>query len=336
MNMKKNRKELLEALTAIKGGLASKEMIEQSTSFVFQEGNVYTYNDEISVSHPLDLDFEGAIQAKELLAYLNKVKAEEITIEISESQLKIRAGRSKVGLNLQEEVLLPIDEIGKIKKWNVLPENFIKAVNFTMGACSSDLSQPILLCVHIKGRLIEGTDSYRIAQFNLEEEIPIPEFLIPASSCMKLTAFKPIKIAEGEGGWVHFKNKNNSIMSCRLFEDSYVNTQAFMKRKGDKVSFPKEMVEIIDRAGVISKKESRLDEAIMVTIEKGKISIKAESEVGWFEEKARTDFVGEKMTFTITPYLLRDILGETNKGLLSSGSLLFIGKNWKYVTLLKK
>jgi hypothetical protein len=69
--------DLIKALEAVKPGLANKEMIEQSTSFAFMEDRVVTYNDEISISHPLKgIPIVGAIKADELYAFLSKVKIE--------------------------------------------------------------------------------------------------------------------------------------------------------------------------------------------------------------------------------------------------------------------
>ena len=73
------RIDLLKALEIVKPGLASKEIIQQTTSFAFIEGRVVTFNDEISISHPVpDLDIQGAVQADELYKFLKKTKADEI------------------------------------------------------------------------------------------------------------------------------------------------------------------------------------------------------------------------------------------------------------------
>ena len=70
--MKINRQELLKALTAVKPGLTSVEILEQSTSFVFKKGRVYTYNDEIAISHPVDKSLSGVVSAKEFYELLNR------------------------------------------------------------------------------------------------------------------------------------------------------------------------------------------------------------------------------------------------------------------------
>ena len=72
--MKINKVELQEALEKVKPGLASRELIEQSTSFAFMGDRVVTYNDEISISHPVkNLDVTGAVKAQTLYAFLNKI-----------------------------------------------------------------------------------------------------------------------------------------------------------------------------------------------------------------------------------------------------------------------
>ena len=52
--MKINRKELLDTLSIVSPGVSNKEMaIEQATTFAFLKDRVVTYNDEISISHPI-------------------------------------------------------------------------------------------------------------------------------------------------------------------------------------------------------------------------------------------------------------------------------------------
>ena len=53
--MKINKQQFIEALELVKPGLAAKEIIEQSTSFVFRAGQVITYNDEVAVHAPVGL-----------------------------------------------------------------------------------------------------------------------------------------------------------------------------------------------------------------------------------------------------------------------------------------
>jgi hypothetical protein len=64
-----NREVLLQQLESVQAGLSSREIIEQSSCFVFKDGNVVTFNDEVSCSRPCELgSFTGAVQAAPLLS----------------------------------------------------------------------------------------------------------------------------------------------------------------------------------------------------------------------------------------------------------------------------
>jgi len=96
--MKIKKDDLKRALEIVKPGLANKEIIEQSGSFAFIEGRVVTYNDEISVSHPIkDLEITGTIRAEELYKFLGKIKEEEIDVNCTESEIVLKCGRATTG-----------------------------------------------------------------------------------------------------------------------------------------------------------------------------------------------------------------------------------------------
>jgi len=85
--MKIEKSKLQEALRIVEPGLAEKEIpyLEQSKSFAFVGGKIITYNDEISISHPIEGwgDIEGVIQAKKLYDLLSKLSAKELDIFIN-------------------------------------------------------------------------------------------------------------------------------------------------------------------------------------------------------------------------------------------------------------
>lgn len=333
--MKVNKNNLAAALETVKPGLANNEVIEQATSFCFLKGKVVTYNDEISISCPVeDLELKGAINANELYNFVNKVSAEEIDLEVSENEILLKAGRSKAGLKLQAEVVLPIEEIGEIKKWKKLPKGFLKAIQFAMGSCSRDMNKPNLTCVHIIKNVVEASDGFRVIHYTLDEKVPIDETLLPANSCAVVVKMKPVEITESDG-WVHFKTKDEVILSCRIFDEKYVNTSNVLDISGDDLPFPEETIDILDRAGIFSKRDHILDESIVIKFSNRKLMIRSESESGWFEEKAKTSYKGKDISFNITPYLLKDILNETSVGIISPNKLAFKGKDWKYITILR-
>ena len=332
-----NKKNLLDALAVVKPGLANKEIIEQTTSFAFIKGRVVTYNDEISISHPLEgLELEGAVTADKLYALLGKIKKEEIEIDVEGSEIIISSGRIKAGLTLQSEIKLPLKEdVATKSKWRDLPEKFVKSVNFTMASCSNDMSRAVLTAVHVnKDGFIEASDSYRVARCDLGEEMPVKTFLLPASSAVEMVKFNPTSIAEGKG-WIHFKTEEESIMSCRIFEDEYPDTSPHFKMKGTQIILPKTIEDVLDRAIIFAKKDHILDEMVTITLQDKRFKIRAESDTSWFEEEVNLHYDGEPITFHITPYLLKGILSETQACELSKDKLKFEGGDWVYISMLR-
>jgi len=336
--MKLNKTNLQKALEIVQPGLATRELIEQSTSFVFMDGRVTTYNDEISISHPIpNLGIEGAIQSTELYQMLAKLKKDEIEADVDENELILKAGRAKIGITLQQEITLPLEQIGEQGKWKKLPEDFIQAIQFALGACSRDMSRPVLTCIHVNQEegCIESSDSLRLVQIGLESQIPIKSFLIPASSAIELVKLPVTKVATGKG-WIHFKTEEDTVFSSRIFEDKYPELTPFMGVEGIEITFPRTISDILDRAGVFAKRDHFLDEVIVVHIADNRIKVSSRSESGWFEEEANTRYNDSPVSFLIVPYLLKDILSETRTCVICEDRLKFEGLNWKYVSVLRE
>lgn len=336
--MKIKKEDLKRALEIVKPGLANKEIIEQSGSFAFIDGRVVTYNDEISVSHPIkDLTITGAIQAEELYKFLAKAKEEEIDIKITETEVIIKSGRATTGFSLNSKITLPLDEELVVKgKWKKLPVDFNTAINFASMSCSSDMTHPKLTCVHANQKgFIEGSDNFRVAHYMLEE-LPVGTFLIPANSAKIVTKLNPTKICEGNG-WVHFKTEEGTRISCRVVNDNYVDTSPYTKhpKKGVNVRFPKTLSDVLDKAIIFAKGEQNSDESVEILITKNKLTVKSASLISWFKESIDIEYnTNEEISFSIVPHLLKDILKQTYDCVLSEGVLYFKSDNWIYVTSL--
>ena len=332
-----NKKDLLNALEIVRPGLANRELIEQSTSFAFMGDRIVTYNDEISISHQIEgLDITGAVNATELYNLLSKFKKDEIELTIEKTELRIKCGKAKAGLTLQSEIKLPIDDIGEKGKWKKMPDDLLKAMMFVNGATIKDSTRPILTCVHVnKEGFVEASDALRISKVMLENMLPIETFLIPSMSVTKIVKMNPVKIADGKG-WVHFKTEEGTTISCRIFaDDNFPDTTPFMKVNGTQITLPESTKEVLDKAMVFCKRDGLIDESVDITLENNRLKVASNSESGWFEEEVKIKYIGEKIIFSIPPYLLKDILSETLDCTIAKDRLKFSGKNWVYITVLK-
>jgi DNA polymerase III sliding clamp (beta) subunit (PCNA family) len=331
--MKKS--DLQVALEIVKPGLSGNEVIEQSTSFAFIKGRVTTYNDEISVSHPVPgLSITGAVKAEELYQFLRKIKAEDLELEVRDNEIQLTSGKAKAGLLLQQEIKLPLDEIGEHGDWEDLPSNFLKGLKFAIPSCSTMSSRPILTCVHVNdGGYIEASDSYRISRLTLKENMPVKTFLLPSSSARTVLSLNPVQIAEGNG-WIHFKTESGTVLSCRIFEDKFPDITPFSKVTGDQITLKENITDILDRAMVFAKRDDSKTETINLSFSKGVLTVSSQSDAGWFQETQRIKFM-ETLSFSINPAFLKDILKETQEFTFSKAALRFEGEDWFFVVALQ-
>lgn len=336
--MKINKNELLKALEIVKPGLANKEIIQQSSSFAFINNHIVTYNDEISVKFPVkNLQIEGAIEAETFYKILSKLKTEEIELNVSDKEIQIKSKRSKIGLPLENKINLPLEEIGKRKKWNPLPENFIEALEFVSFTVSKDMSRPILTNVHVnKNGNIESSDNYRLTRYNVNE-LQVSTFLLSGMVVNQLIKYELTDIAEGDG-WIHFKTVDKAIISCRIVEDKYPDISNYINSKfKNTINFPKLLKSTLEKALIFAKREIFIDEKVYINIKDKKITISSKSNTGaWFKESLNIKYTGEEINFIINPKFLMDILKSLNSCELDDAMLKFSGNNWIHIVVLFK
>ena len=337
--MKTNRPRLLDQLNQLKPGLAAKELIEQSTCFVFTGGRAYTYNAEIAVSIPTEIEnIEGAVPAKELISLLQKSDNDDVDLEMTDAGLVIKSGRYKSTLTVQSEIRLPINEIQTPDKWQKLPEDFIEAVNVCLFSVSKDtLIKPQMNCIHCSVSYAESGSGHRLTRCCYASEKMERDILIPENAATALCSFAPSHYATSNG-WLHFRCAS-TLFSCRTYaEDSYPNlSQHFEETESETTtfSFPEDMQSILDRANVFADidKGTYSKNSVTVALSEKEMLVTTKGNSGFYEEAIPIQFSGEPMSFKISLFYLLEFLKrrspisvmvDTKKMRLTSGGLTHI------------
>ena len=157
--------------------------------------------------------------------------------------------------------------------------------------------------------------------------------LIPASSVSQLLKLNITHMAKGSG-WAHFKTDEKTEISCRVFEDDFPDLSDFLALEGEQIQLPKRISEILERAEVFSKRDIVLNESVNIKITNGSITIRSQSDSGWFEEKAKIKYEGDDLEFDVAPYLLKNIIEETKECIVGENALSFQGGDWVYISAL--
>lgn len=307
--MRIKRQELLAALAAVQPGLANKEIIEQTQSFIFLDGQVITYNDVVSVRHPLDLGFNGAVKADELYKLLRRHKSAEVDISKGENMVVVRTKTSQAEIVMDTEIRAPIEEVQvplpEDEEWGELPTNFKDALRFCSTTVSVDMTKQLLTCIHFRGKVAESTDGFRITQYKLETGIEAA-FLVPGSAIKHILNYT----LEGvivRNGWLHLLTDKGAVFSCRTYADDYPDLNRFLDVQGDQFTLPEGMDEVVERAVIFtSAEEFEADQYITIAVQSGKMTISGKGSHGRFREKIKSDYKGDGFQFDIHPGFLKE------------------------------
>lgn len=326
-----NREELLQQLMSVQPGLSRREIIEQSSCFVFKDGIVMTYNDEIACTQKCALAIEGAVQAQALITLLGKMPEDELEVEVTDGELVLKGKKRRASFRREAEVNLPIAAVDKPTKWSDLPADFLEAITLVQHSASKDESRFQLTCIHIAPKYIEACDNYQITRYKVACGVA-ESTLVRADSLKHIPALGMTEFSETES-WIHFRNPNGLVLSCRRYKEDFPNLKDLLNFTGHKITLPKGLGDAADKAKVFTNETSD-DSQVLVELRQGKLRVKGVGGNGSYQEVKKLAYDGPDMSFMIAPDLLIEITSRHNDAEITDGRLKVDGGKWRYVTSL--
>jgi DNA polymerase III sliding clamp (beta) subunit (PCNA family) len=331
--MKINREQFLRKLESVMLRIDVREPIEQSSCFIFKEGKIITFNDEVFRSIESNIDIEGAVAAKPLLAILRKLVEEEIDIRLKDGggQLLIKGKGRRAGVMLEPVTNQWVGVIEPPEKWINLPANFTDAIEIVQQCTGKDVNNFQLTCVHITNEYLESCDNFQVIRFPVELSLN-ESCLIRGDSIKDIVGLGMIKISETKS-WLHFQNSDGLIFSVRRDISEYPDLGRILDVNGEKTSLPGGLSEAISRAEVFSSENSD-NNIVIVKLSPGKLCITGTGVNGWYEEHQRIKWESESISFSISPKLLSNISKKSTDCLIGNKRLKVDNGKYQYVTVL--
>jgi len=316
-----DRLKFLQKLETLSAGLSSRELIEQSSCFVFTDGMLWTFNDAIACSRKSPLDIpDCAVGAKPLLELLRRLPDESITISAADKHLMIKGKNKRGGIRMEKEVMLPIGSIDSPNKWIKLSEHFLEALEFVVGCVSTKEDSFDLQCVHITKKFIEACDNFQFSRYplkmKLENSILVLGKMIKSIIPLGMTEYSIAK------GWIHFRNEAGLGYALRIYPaDDYLDFSKLTITEGKPLSLGKTLAEAAERTAMFA--EQLLDDThnIHVELSKNQIVLKSESIDGFFQERKKAEYKGDKINFQIMPEQLALLARNYRQTLISDNRL---------------
>lgn len=306
--MRVNREALLHKLVQVSPGLATREILEQSASFVFKDGKIYTFNDEILCEADYKSDIEGAVHAAPLVALLNKLSEDDLDIISKDGELLISGKKSRAGIRMHQEILLPFDAVDKPDGWKPLHPEFSDALEVVQGSASKDDLHFNLTCIHLSPNHVEACDGYQMTRYVLDTGL-LKDCLIKRESAKSVVGLGLNRVSEGKN-WIHFRSDDLTI-SCRRWVQDYIDLDETLDFKGKKTTLPGGLAEAVEKAEIFSSNNAS-ENQVLIQIKEGRLRLKGEGAHGWFEERTKIEYDGDPISFLIPPKLLTEITKRTN------------------------
>ncbi len=296
------RKDLLNALKICMPGVETgNTILEGADTFIFKDGFIYSYNDNISIAAPYStVDSKdrpcylvGAVKAKEFFELISRIKADNIKIIIKDNKWIIKNESIRVELTVLENSLMErIEKINAAPKWSKLPERFFDGLSL----CYFNSNKNSIPGIYCEKSIMTSTDEIRINWYLLGEAISEP-FWISDNSAKELLKMPDIEKYCISKAWVHFQSKNKAIFSCKKLAGDYplkmvskIVTDNSLTKNDISLNLPKELPEAIDRAAALAMStDSESPNSVKLTFYDDHIEIYSERPNGKYSEKVKLE-----------------------------------------------
>ncbi len=328
-----NRIKLLKSLETVAPGLAKssrEQQVEQGECFVFQNGKAITFNDEVSCSTKCPIGIEGAVPAKPLLDLLRKLEEDQIDLSLTEKGLSIKGKGRRANIRIEKEIVLPVECVEDAEEWQPLPEDFAEAIKIVASCCSSDKEQFLLTCVNVTPSCLEASDNFQACRFSLD--MPIEKStLVRKDSLAKAAGLGMMEIGESEN-WLHFRNSNGLVLSCRRYMEQYYNLDAPLSVSGEEAELPKDIQDILAKCAIFSNEDTVTGGLVDIELKSGMMRIWGRGPSGWFNETKKIVYDGKPMKFSINPKLLLEVVKHTDQCEIGKGAIVIKTEKFVYMS----
>mgnify|MGYP003646059636 CR=1 FL=1 len=337
MKTKVNRTQLLNSLELASPGLSPREIIEQSSCFVFDGTTVKTYNDEVSCSVDCNFPVSGAIQATSMMDILRKLNEDEIGVEDKGAEVVVYGKSRRLGLRKEQEILLPVASVDSPGEWSELPTKFVDAVRLVLSCVSKDESQFALTCVHLHPKWLEACDNFQLTRYKM----PMPglgEPTLVRGTSIKAVADMAFTRMSLSDNWIHFTTDDTGVvLSCRRYVEVYPPLEGILKCSGSALTLPKGLGEAAEKAGVFAG-DAIEGSQVRVQLEANQVRIRGQGATGWYEERKQVTYRGPEMAFLIGPEVLAEIVKNHSECIVDTESnrMAITGSKFRFVTCLGK
>lgn len=355
--------DFLKALKRAAPALAPKDDIPALSSFFFDGVSVRTYDDEVAITVPCDVDIEGGVNGALLLAWLGAVSTKEFTVdggeplappprvvgyrEIPPGAVVLTAGRSKITLPVISSELFafqPEDEAPRVEI--PAPINLIESMRQCAPYMGNDAAHPWRMGMTIRVTLdqteVFATDNTGVAHgtcrldvYGDEEEhyeVSIPSrFVQLLLDAVKVTGVDSLMLGDG---WIEANLEDGSDLFSRtqaeVRVENFENPLAMVMEQCDSpVPIPDGFNELMGRTNkvLIAVK----GESAKLKVGKSSLSVSTQGELLSLADTLRMVKSHESVSVLFMPSMMLPVLPYVTDFQLCDQAIAFMGQGFEAV-----
>ena len=330
-----DRKELIEVIKAIKPGLVRDNVIELAEFISFNDNEIVSFNNEISISYPYESGLKGAVKGDELLKILQAMP-DDIDIKTKKDQLVIskKGKKSKMTaslnmLKVQTDTWPDIPE-----QFEPLPKNIVEGLKFCLFSVSPDPAMGALNCIKFDEASIVSCDNFRATFYNLDKWTGI-EVLIPLNLAKTLVNYDIINFAQDDN-WLFFEDEYGVIICCKKVELDYPSEQVYslFKSEGELITLPDDFKTALDRSEILSQIDIENQKIVKMELSKNKLVISSGGDIGQYKEEIAIEYDKDELTIMVNPVHMKQILLNCSEFMLTESNINFKTDTFNHVIAL--
>lgn len=305
-----SRESLLEACSFAAAGLGKQGI---GTCFKFSNGKVSAFNEDVYASAPIDIGWEGIVEASRLLGILQKNKDETVDIAWNEKRAKLVLKGS--GKTWKSELVVEIHEslgeweIEEPEEWLTMDPHMLDGIAAVQSAADKGKkSTPMTRCIHITPEFLEATDTNQYARYTVATGFTNNTLALRDG----LKTVVPLGATEFAAcpSFLHFRNQKGVRVSVRTQIGRYPDLSPLLDGVEDypELPLPGGMADALEACDVMLSSDVS-DQSVQVTLKPGWLYCETAS--GGNTHTTRSPlpaYTGEEVEFSVHPKLLGAIV----------------------------
>jgi DNA polymerase III sliding clamp (beta) subunit (PCNA family) len=282
-----NRAELVKTLELVKPALATTNMVPIFQSFIFNNGTVAAYDDNIAIVGPTEFEEICGLNGNVLVGLLSNSGAEEIDIQLDDGVAHIKLGKTVSKLPFapyEDSIFREPDD-----KWAFkipFTESLFDALTLCLETVSVDATQAALMGITVQGDKMYSCNSDALTRIQLKHGTGKNRVLMSTPFCSAvIKLWSTLKITKGSlnfsDDWVYANFEDWSVYGRILEVSDPIDFEALIKKtikaKTPVQAVPEAFAGALSRARVLSDPESC---KTVIEVSKGKLKLHTETHMG--------------------------------------------------------